>query len=107
MDEEMDVNQTPGNIDHNSEEHQQGGITPTPTLTTNLTLPSMDIPKTNDKNLTMEERMESMETRILETLKACLIPIHQELRNLRTCLDTNVELISKNSVTVKKVGTNN
>ena len=103
MDEEMDVNQTPGNIDPNSKEYQQGGITPTPTPTTNLTLPSMDIPKTNDKNLTMEERMESMETQILETLKACLIPIHQELRNLRTCLDTNVQIISKNSVTVKQL----
>ena len=101
MDEEMEDNQTPGTIDPNSKEHQQEGITPTPT--TNLTLPNMDIPKTNDKNLTMEERMESMETRILETLKACLIPIHQELRNLRTCLDTNVEMISKNSVTVKQL----
>ena len=101
MDEEMD--QTPGNIDQDSEEHQQGGTPPTPAPSDKLTLPSMNIPKTNDKNLTMEERMESMETRILETLKACLIPIHQELRNLRTCLDTNVEQISKNSVTVKKL----
>ena len=101
MDEEMD--QTPGNIDQDSEEHQQGGTPPRPAPSDKLTLPSMNIPKTTDKNLTMEERMESMETRILETLKACLIPIHQELRNLRTCLDTNVEQISKNSVTVKKL----
>ena len=102
MDESMEEDQTP-EVTNPVGDDDLTGAAATPGKPVELTLPDMGIPKDTDKNLTMEERMEAMETRILETLKACLIPIHQELKNLRTCLDTNVERISKNSIAVKQL----
>ena len=102
MDESMEEDRTPEVINPTGDEDLTCSKA-SPEKPVELTLPDMGIPKDTDKSLTMEQRMEAMETRILETLKACLIPIHQELKNLRTCLDTNVERISKNSIAVKQL----
>ena len=102
MDESMEEDRTPEVINPIGDEDLTGAKA-SPEEPVELTLPDMGIPKETDKNLTMEQRMEAMETRILETLKACLIPIHQELKNLRTCLDNNVERISKDSIAVKQL----
>ena len=70
---------------------------------TELKIPVINIPIEKEKDMTIEERMISMETRILETLKSCLLPIHHELRSLQTSLDDNMEKIKINSTEVNQL----